>query len=560
MLPVGGAVPAWIAPSLRTNEGRDPLGLQTTTQDRLMPRLLPGILELSKRGRYFSFHAFLLAQYQDQHLPANSKSQAAFIRRCEWDFGLAVLRCPRKCGSGPVGARRLRQVIEGPGPFPGGESVESPLGGYGLYYRSPMAECGIVARAGTMLGEKPITVDVLYDSERARRLAAAFKQSIQHTAYYRQSMWRSDTLSEAAVVEYAEAACLCRLRDLADERAAVHEALFGFDTPGVGPTPVSAHQESRPDAAVDTALIERDAALDSVLQRRRSVGHFLSLIAANTQVATSIAAYREALWAPPLPRNQAQADVAGQWAALIAKDVWQEALCSAWSEFCRAGLSRTRALGRGLTWQETRTLVNSLTSGPPILEPTSPTIDLDTALAAGRFTLPSGDGDAVVLASASLEQLRQLTSTLDSACSGLVVLLELARRTQQRSGTGWEQACRLRSDWQPSISEVTQALRTHLADRPTIGDTLWWLVSRFIIPVHERIAYSKMPEFTFRFRWEDGLLRFYDHGARRFPLAGIRHEPLASLTHDLALWTTDKPTGSAVLTPLGATFAAEALV
>jgi hypothetical protein len=36
-------VPAWIAASLEVNEGRDPLGLQTTTQDRLMPLLLPGV-------------------------------------------------------------------------------------------------------------------------------------------------------------------------------------------------------------------------------------------------------------------------------------------------------------------------------------------------------------------------------------------------------------------------------------------------------------------------------------------------------------------------------------
>jgi hypothetical protein len=52
-------LPRWISPTLEIKEGRDPLGLQTTTQDRLMPLLLPGVLELSVRARYFSFHAFL---------------------------------------------------------------------------------------------------------------------------------------------------------------------------------------------------------------------------------------------------------------------------------------------------------------------------------------------------------------------------------------------------------------------------------------------------------------------------------------------------------------------
>ena len=91
-----------------------------------------------------------------------------------------------------------------------------------------------------------------------------------------------------------------------------------------------------------------------VVQRRRSVGHYLTLLAADPEVVASEPAYREMLWAPPAPRSDGHALVAGQWSALIAKDVWQEAICSVWSEFCRSGLARTRDLGRGLTWEETR--------------------------------------------------------------------------------------------------------------------------------------------------------------------------------------------------------------
>src|SRR2546421_3676202 len=125
--------PAWIAPSLEVKEGRDPLGLQTTTMDRLMPFLLPGILELSRRARYFSFHAFLLAEYRDRRMPAESKALSTFIKRREWELGLAVQRCPRHCGSGPVGARKLGGIPVGPGPFPRGGSVENALRCYWLY-------------------------------------------------------------------------------------------------------------------------------------------------------------------------------------------------------------------------------------------------------------------------------------------------------------------------------------------------------------------------------------------------------------------------------------------
>ncbi len=160
------------------------------------------------------------------------------------------------------------------------------------------------------------------------------------------------------------------------------------------------------------------------------------------------------------------------------------------------------------------------------------------------------------VASAPLEVLRRFTEQLNTATSGLTVFLELARRADERSGAGWQQALHIDSAWQPSVAAVLAGLRTHLAGIPSIGESLWWIVSGFIIPIHERIAYSKLPEFTFRFRWEDGLLRFYDQGVGRFPLAAIRNETLSSLTWDLGLWEGDT---CAALTALGKTFVDEAL-
>lgn len=129
--------PRWVRASIEVNEGRDPLGLQTTTIDRLMPWLLPGILELSRRARYFSFYAYLLDLYREQQRPANGAALSEFIKAREWDYGLAILNCPRECGSSPVGAQKLRGVVghQEP-PYPRGQSVESPFGGFGLYYRT----------------------------------------------------------------------------------------------------------------------------------------------------------------------------------------------------------------------------------------------------------------------------------------------------------------------------------------------------------------------------------------------------------------------------------------
>ena len=156
-----------------------------------------------------------------------------------------------------------------------------------------------------------------------------------------------------------------------------------------------------------------------------------------------------------------------------------------------------------------------------------------------------------------MDELRQYTADADTAASGLVVLLELDRRARARSGIGWQQASRLAGAWQPSLASVLAALHTHLESDPSVGETLWWLVSRFVTPVHERIAYSKLPEFTFRFRWEEGLLRFYDLGVGRFTLAAIRHQPLGMLTHDLGMW--DHSSSGVSLTARGQAFAHEAL-
>jgi hypothetical protein len=517
-----------------------------------MPVLLPGILELSRRGRYFSFHAFLLAEYQARRMPESSKSLWAFIKRREWELGLAVLRCPKECGSSPVGARRLGRRAEGPGPFARGESVDSDLGGYGLYYRSPLAELGIVAKAGTLLGNQPIPLDVLYDTDRARRLAAAFKSAIEGTAYYQRAMWTDEDLSAEVIDEYAKVGCLCGLRERRAELAAVHDALFGSDPPAAG-APGDASGTQAADEEIPTAV-----AREGTVQRRRTVAHYLTLVEADPQVVTSDSAYREALWSATTPRSNGHAVVAGQWAAVIAKDVWQESICSVWSEFCRAGLDRTRGMGRGLTWDETRATAGAMTDGPPALNPQLPTRVLADQLAAGTLTIPAGDGAEIDVSTATLEELRQATVQLDTAASGLVVLLELTRRMERQSGAGWTHASRIASGWQPSVAAVAGGLRAHLADDPVVVDTLWWLVSSFVLPVHERIAYSKLPEYTFRFRWEDGLLRFYDHGTGRFPLAGIRGEPLSSLTRDLGLWEQASGPGDAVLTSRGTAFVNEA--
>ena len=538
--------PQWLMGTLDVKEGRDPLGLQTTTQDRLTPVLLPGIFELSRQARYFSFYCWLLDLYRERHGKADRESLSRFIKQREWDYGLAVLTCPHTCDSVPVGALRLRPVVAQPPPYPRRESVESVNGGYGLYYRTPLAEFGVVARAGTMLGDTPIPIDVLCDNYRARALASSFAAGVAHTDYVKRWMFTADDIPLEVLIDYARAGCLCQLTAHPVERDAIHEAVFG--------EPIAAEVGARTEPAeMGTALVPPDLA---PRQRRRSFAHFLTLVETHPDVVHDPALYRESLWSPPVAGSQAQAEVAGQWAALIAKDVWQEALCSVWAEFTQAGLKATyESKGPGLSWDEVSDVARGMTAGPPQLDGTAPTQQIVAAIANDAITLPGLPESRLV--DAPLEQLREATQTLNTATSGLVVFLELRRRANFRSGLGWEECSHIASAWQPSVADVLATLSDHLGTGPAVADTLWWLVNQYIFDVHERIAYSKLPDNTFRFRWQEGRVRFYNNGVGRFPLAAIRQEPLSQLSGDLGFWERDAA-GTARLTNRGQTFVEDA--
>ena len=187
--------PHWIQPSLNVTPGRDPLGLQTITLDRIMPRLLPGILVLSQRARYFSLHAFLLNEYQRLRLPLNNNDLSSFVKLREFEYAVAVQLCPRGCGERPVGmvgkTRAAPAVEQHADAIPRRESVESPLGGYGLYYRTPMIDMGMVVPRGSALGETITPVDALDPNGLGPALADAFRSAITDTSYFREHMRRN---------------------------------------------------------------------------------------------------------------------------------------------------------------------------------------------------------------------------------------------------------------------------------------------------------------------------------------------------------------------------------
>lgn len=156
-----------------------------------------------------------------------------------------------------------------------------------------------------------------------------------------------------------------------------------------------------------------------------------------------------------------------------------------------------------------------------------------------------------------LEDLRRWAAETNTAAAGLVLLFSLYSRLPEHANDspGWIEIGTQSSERQPSFLHFVQVLEDHLQDAPTLADTIAWLVRRFVIGAHEQIAYSKLPEFTFRFRWEGGRLRFYSLGLGRFDLADIRRQSMSRISEDVGLW--EGADGQVRLTPPGVDFLEE---
>jgi hypothetical protein len=412
------------------------------------------------------------------------------------------------------------------------ESVESYLGGYGLYYRSPLIDLGLVVPKGTVLASETVTpVDVLHPDGRADALADAFREAIADTAYYRKWMLGEEPIPVEVLTEFAERACFCRLPGAPGERALIRQAFF------------------EPPPRQEPEFVQRD-----VDQRRRSFALFLREVEQAPEAAGSDAAFREAVWRDfvsippaegPLPRTL------GQWAALVAKEYLQEGLSSLFAHFWRLGLQ----LGGsdGLSVEEVDALLRGPLFGDHVVEVGGREIAIDPAMPTSSFAA----GVAEATAELSFEALREFAIEQDSATAGLVLIFAVLSRLPQREATvrEWLEIGLQSSERQPSLLGFEHLLDEHLRDGPTLAETLAWLTRRLVIWAHEQIAYSKLPDFTFRFRHEGGLLRFYRIGDGRFELADMRRGSMAQLSGDVGLW--ERTENGPELTDLGRAFVAE---
>jgi len=516
----------WIEPGLREIAGQDPLALQTITTDRILPALLPGVLALSRRARYLSIYAFLLRRYERAAGQADNAGLDLFIRGREFELSVAANLCtnPECLASGASGNFRTRPLVaSAPDVYQRMLSIQTPLGGYGLYYRSPMEELGVVIPAGwaTVEGE-PTPIDLLAPTTRAQDLADGFESAIAETRWYREWMHGVDPIPADVLEELAGQACLCQLGAFPTERAAIRTALL---------------QSPSPERAQPTE------------QRRRAFALVLDGISRNPEVARSDPAFRrdvlsgfEANAAASSPRGEAQA----QWGAMAMRECMQDAIASIWHHFCHAGLAEQPFEGftrSGLNEFIDRSLIGS---GTVKLETFEVATTVDTLAETWVGDL------ATVAAGVDWEQIRQAAADGDDALTGLAMLVLLCSRTPsaETAGPAWTLVANVDGEHQPGLRRLAGIVNRQLAFGLTVGELLRWVVRTFVLNVHETVATSKLPVSTFRFFWEHGRLRFVDNGVWRFDTSGLRRDALATIAFDVGWWqlaANDSP----ALTPDG---------
>lgn len=527
----------WLEPSLNDTAGRDPLGLNTITLDRVLPDLIPGILQISERARYFSIYPWMLWQYAERKRPATTAELDHFIRRREYELCLAMKLCPHCEVASAIGSKNAGpRVTAGEDPFDRGVSVQTPMGGFGLYYRSPLDALGAVVPAGTPLGpdESPTSIEVLAQNDLARELAETFHASIEGTEYFASYERTNDPIPRQVLVELAEQVCLCRLRHRTNERDAIRTLLF----------------EPRSEEAVH----ECEA-------RRRAFALFLSRLDRNGRVAFENGEFWRdliALFQAQPNADSVQGETVAAWGALAMKECMQDALCSIWTGFCRSGVDQQGL--DGMTRDELGAMIGRLATGPDLelagtnlaINPTDPALEVQRrAVEAARKM--------------DWEDVRAWVEESNTAISGLVGLLVFAHRMPDPSEVHslWREIAGRNSEHQDGLFGVLSLIRQFVVDGPSFAELLARTVQRFLIGPHEAIAYSKLPEATFRFYWEEtGRFRFFTPGSGgldRFQASDDRRGTMATLSEDIGFWDRGEERGEAALTADGRAFVSEVL-
>lgn len=424
--------------------------------------------------------------------------------------------------------------------------IQSSLGGYGLYYRTVMAELELIYPGGRGM---PYPVDV--PSKKGKALAAAFRRAVAGTAYYQNYFDDNATQIPRSVLrEYINRACLC--------------------------------QSQHPDAPDRDLLLQvfLQGGAPQLAKARRSTFRFLlDLIGQTNGYALDEDVYRQLIYFQTADNGavyrpqESVLDTFRRWRLYQAREYYAFALNALWCYLCDWGLSQRgdihpipltdlwRHLEAVLTFD---TLAQQCGVSPPRFTAHSSFSDLVAWL---RYLLgapaPSlHDPFSIAhplhehhLYRHALAHRRQPWAMV----AGMIAMLGLM---QVRFGepdlwqaSAWEIA-QQGANGRLSMDRYLRRLRHKLTGGDqSILDITHWLYRDYIILQHQTIASRKLPDNTYRFQREGNRLRFHNLN-NSLGFMNSRFEALTTTLHGLGL-CGDVSYAEHPLTPDGQVFLAE---
>jgi hypothetical protein len=506
--------PFWAARAFPPLSGQDHLGLASVGVDRILPELSPGINVQTVHPRYWSFYVFLLDEFWERDLPRTRAAFRDFYRPREAMFSFACHVCEQPehatLRTGVVGAQRVAGLAREAAAFdPYFDYIDAALGGYGQYYRSVMEAMGLLVPPDPRAGAR-------FDAPTAygRGLAAAYRTAVADTVFYRDHFGVLDAVVPREVLaEFAAAGCLC---------------------------------QDGPDRPLLQDLFLHASTGEQAAARRATLRLFLDLatVAPLTQARFRRLIYFRSLDGidyQPLPGI---AETARHWRLYQAREYFAYAFNRLWAWLARRGYELSDSglvtVPAGELWSFVRQEIDTGTfTGHSADTPASALLDwlterVDVTAGVDDIWPPHDDLDEGVL--------QQWCHNGEDDPDTLVAMLSILLLIYRRVGTPQRQAdlagdarfltqgdtVRIGMSW--FLGQLHERLRAGT----TIGDLLCWILHDFVLVQHERVAHSKLPDDTFRFRRVADNVRFLSDDASA-GFTDSRFGAVSTVVHELGL-------------------------
>lgn len=514
--------PLWTEQLYRPRGGQDHLGLGSVVTDRMLPVLAPGINVLTRHPRYWSFYAFVIDEFWRSDHSQNMSEFRKFLRRKESIFVAANLICDPASRSQVIGTRLVKPLVSSrPSSFNSGfDYMKSLGGGYGLYYATAMQTTGAVALASRDTG---LPVDAV-TPKIGKALADSFRDSISGTKYFQRYLDK-EVVPMRVVEEYGESCNLWSLTNDSHER----ECLVDVFLHG-GPEDKAAARRKTLQMMLEISVQSDGTAIDQDTFRQLVIYH--SAVDQNHRITARYKPTSDLI------------EISRHWRIAQLREMFNWSLNGMWQWVCFWGIDSGGDFGP-VSYPELEESVKKLnfrsldgisSSG------SKPIGDLVDELSAGAAITEKLDGrwrrESKISEMSLLHQVRDESLKSGGLLGALFAMYVVSLLRIRNVDTDDLDARMIREG---GIQRIGMASALHALERDvksgkTVAETALRVIRDQVISQHERVAMTKLPDDTFRFRRESGTIYFLDQ-ENSFDLNNSRFASIASVCGDLR-WTT----------------------